>query len=241
MGYMPLAAAPAPECGEKIQPSMLLGAREDSRDRWHGQAQSARSTGEPVAQHSQQSLASPTSSTAQHHHQNHSPTAPPPPPLFQSICSQPNTPAEILPSTTSYAAVAATSNSVPASRPLPVSQPLIGTPAITTSLTSAAPVAVPAPPPLLPPPMPQSVISQQPYSAFHSCISSHSTDQRWYGGQEHAEDLSISRPSKHYLDDDSDLGSSKRRSSDDDSDNCDNDDTVGRRVKERKRIKLDAF
>ncbi|XP_066955443.1 uncharacterized protein [Macrobrachium rosenbergii] len=222
--YVPLAAAPAPECGEKIQPSLLLGARDDSRDRWHGGGSSTRSICDPVPQQAQHPPP-PQSSSAQH-----SPV--PPPPLFQSICcSQPN-----LPETSQNVMscpVAATSNSVPAARPLPISQPLVGTSAITTSMTSAAAHVLPAPLP--------SAISQQPYSAFHSCASSHSTDHRWYGSQEHAEDLSMSRTSKHYLDDDVDFVSSKRRGSDDDSDNCDNDDTVGRRVKERKRIKLDVF
>lgn len=50
----------------------------------------------------------------------------------------------------------------------------------------------------------------------------------------------MSRCCKRYYDDDTDSGL-KRRSSDDDSDAVDiNDDTVGRRVKERKRIKLDV-
>lgn len=86
-------------------------------------------------------------------------------------------------------------------------------------------------------------VHSQPYSAFHTCGASHQTEQhRWDSSQECAEDLSMSRSFKHDLYDDGECGTLKRRVSDEESDNCDtSDDTVGRRVKERKRIKLDVL
>lgn len=234
--YVPVAAAPAPECGEKVAPPVLLSARNDGRNRWHAVGGSVRN----LDQVFDLDRTNPTRSASEPlpHHAATAPfQLPPPPPapsLFQSIsrCQQHPTTIEASQSIMSCP-VAATSNSVVPAAHTVVSRPLVGTSIVSTSHTSAAPPVISAPAP--------SLMTSQPYSAFHSCISLHTSDQRWYVSQEHAEDLSMSRPCKRHLDDDEEYGNSKRRSSDDDSDNCDNDDTVGRRVKERKRIKLDVF
>lgn len=116
------------------------------------------------------------------------------------------------------------------------------------ALSSVSPTSVSSPP-IAPshthsaPPGTLPHVHSQPYSAFHTCGASHQTEQhRWDSSQECAEDLSMSRPFKHDLYDDGECGTLKRRVSDEESDNCDtSDDTVGRRVKERKRIKLDVL
>ena len=83
--------------------------------------------------------------------------------------------------------------------------------------------------------------TSQSQSAFHSCAASHDIQHLWDANQECAEDLSVSCQYKNNdFVEESENSTQKRRSSDDDSDNCDFvDDTVGHRVKQRKRIKLD--
>ncbi|KAK7076964.1 hypothetical protein SK128_008138, partial [Halocaridina rubra] len=243
--YVPLAAAPAPEAAEKAMPPLLLTNRDDGRDRWH-QAEGSvtnlersfdfdrssvpRSSLEPLPQGSQLVPYHPPPPPSQPSSSSHIQQHP-----FQSISCSQQAITETSCSLLGCSMAATNSSSVPAVQPLPISQPLVGTSAITTSPTLSA-----APPNL---PTSSCVMTSPSYSAFHTCVTSQSSsDHRWFGGgQEHAEDLSMSRPCKRYLDDDTEYGHLKRRSSDEDSDNCDNDDTVGRRVKERKRIKLDAF
>ncbi|ROT60744.1 F-box only protein 28, partial [Penaeus vannamei] len=131
------------------------------------------------------------------------------------------------------------------SKVVPETLPLAGVP---LALSSVSPTSVSSPP-IAPshthsaPPGTLPHVHSQPYSAFHTCGASHQTEQhRWDSSQECAEDLSMSRPFKHDLYDDGECGTLKRRVSDEESDNCDtSDDTVGRRVKERKRIKLDVL
>lgn len=82
--------------------------------------------------------------------------------------------------------------------------------------------------------------TSQSQSAFHSCVNSNDTQHPWDANQECAEDLSVSCQYKNFLGEEAESNTHKRRSSDEDSDNCDFvDDTVGRRVKQRKRIKVD--
>lgn len=247
--YVPLTAAAVPESVEKGSPPGVLLARDEGRDRWHAVGGSVRNL-ERVFD-----LDLP----------NH--TRPVTEPLHktQIAVSQSQLPPQNLPSsqaTVASCSVAASQSGTTSSpvtyhssvvnHSVSVSQPATGShPPLSTSHPMIAPCVLSVPStrtdtitlsasPALK--QSQPVMASQPYSAFHACVASQDSEHRWYPDQECAEDLSMSSYCKHFLGEDTESGGLKRRSSDEDSDNCDiSDDTVGRRVKERKRIKLDVL
>ncbi|KAG7176030.1 uncharacterized protein LOC121853310 isoform X2 [Homarus americanus] len=244
--YVPLAAAPVPDSVEKGSPPGVVLAREEGRDRWHAVGGSVRNLERVFDLNLPNHVARPPpvdhhkSQTAASHAQS-------PLPSFSSsqatVASQ-----SIKESLCGTVSTLATSHSSSISRPLSVSQPTQGSqPPRNTSQAVSVPCVLTSPhcartsaaasPTLA---QPQPLIASQPYSAFHACATSQDSERRWDEGQECAEDLSTLR--SLYADDDAEIGTMKRRYSDEDSDNCDiSDDTVGRRVKERKRFKLDLL
>lgn len=245
--YVPLAAAPVPESAEKDSPPGVILARDEGRDRWHAVGGSVRNLERvfdlDIHNHTRPTVAS---------HKSQTPASQPQALLSGLSSSQATVASQSKDeSQRETASTLATSHSNVSHR-VYISQHSLGShPQLSTSQPVAdscllsAPCAQTASDALSPSTtvtQSQPVIASQPYSAFHACAASQDSEHRWDDGQECAEDLSMSRSCKRYLDDDMDSGGLKRCSSDEDSDNCDVcDDTVGRRVKERKRIKLDTL
>lgn len=240
--YVPLTAAAVPESVEKGSPPGVLLARDEGRDRWHAVGGSVRN----LERVFDLDLPNHTRPVTEPFHKT------------QIAVSQSQFPPQNLSSsqaTVASCSVAASQSGTTSSpviyqssvvnHSVSVSQPAAGSqPALSTSQPVTAPCVLSVPctrtdtvtlsaSPALKQSSP--VTASQPYSAFHACVASQDSELRWYP------DVLYSSY-KHYLDEVTESGGLKRRSSDEDSDNCDiSDDTVGRRVKERKRIKLDVL
>nr|XP_045626453.1 uncharacterized protein LOC123775359 [Procambarus clarkii]XP_045626454.1 uncharacterized protein LOC123775359 [Procambarus clarkii]XP_045626455.1 uncharacterized protein LOC123775359 [Procambarus clarkii]XP_045626456.1 uncharacterized protein LOC123775359 [Procambarus clarkii]XP_045626457.1 uncharacterized protein LOC123775359 [Procambarus clarkii]XP_045626458.1 uncharacterized protein LOC123775359 [Procambarus clarkii]XP_045626459.1 uncharacterized protein LOC123775359 [Procambarus clarki len=246
--YVPLATASIPESVEKCSPPGVILARDEARERWHAVGGSVRNLERvfdlDIPIHARSVVAHHKSKTPSSQSQS----------LLPGLYSSQTTVASqsVDESQGGTASPLASSHSSSVSNQVYVAQHSLGT---HSQISTSQPVTVPC---VLSTPCarttsvalsaattitkPQPVIASQPYSAFQACTASQDTRHKWDDGQECAEDLSMSRSYKHYLDEDTDSSFLKRRSSDEDSDNCDVcDDTVGRRVKERKRIKLDIL
>lgn len=240
MVYVPLSAATAPESAEKRE-HPGLHSHNEAQDRWHVVRDSMRnheyvfdsycpSSIKPVSEPLRKPQA--TSLKLQ---------AP-----YQSISnSQACVSSQSMPEFQGKTASRASSHPPHNSNPAHVSQPETASlPPTTTSQTMATSHSDQAASPNLPasliPTKSPPLNTSQSQSAFHSCAASHDMQHLWDANQECAEDLSVSCQYKNYLVEESESNTQKRRSSDEDSDNCDfGDDTVGHRVKQRKRIKLD--
>lgn len=240
MVYVPLSAAAAPESAEK-RDHAGLHSHHEAQDRWHVVRDSMRnheyvfdsycpSSMKPVSE----SLRKPQATTLKLH-------AP-----YQCISnSQACVSSQSMPEFQGKTASRASSHPPHNSNPAHVSQPETASlPPTTTSQTMATSHSDQAASPnlsasLVPTKSPPLNTSQS-QSAFHSCAASHDMQHPWDVNQECAEDLSVSYQYKNYLAEECESNTQKRRSSDEDSDNCDfGDDTVGHRVKQRKRIKSD--
>lgn len=237
--YVPLSAAAVPESAEK-RGHASLHAHSEAQDRWQGARDSVRNlecafdlccpSSKPMSEPLRKPQA--TCSKLQ---------AP-----YQSISnSQACVMSQSMSEFQGRAASRASSHPSHISNPAHVSQPETASlPPTTTSQTMATSHSDQAASPnfsasLVPTKFPPFNTSQS-QSAFHSCVNSHDTQHLWDASQECAEDLSVSCQYKNYLAEEVESNTQKRRSSDEDSDNCDFvDDTVGRRVKQRKRIKVD--
>lgn len=236
--YVPLSSAAAvPDSVEKSGPGVLL-ARDESRDRWHAVGGSVRNLERVFDldlsnRRSSESTQKPSSSSSL------------PCSSFPTLsCSQ----ASVSPHNVSYmegwSASRASSDAInpgcvsqPASASLP---PHLASQTMASSRVESAPgkTTTSGMLPTSPTPVtPRPLGTPQAFSAFHACGSTQET------GQECAEDLSVARHFKRsHEEEPENHGSTKRCYSDDDSDNCDiTDDTVGRRVKERKRVKVEIL
>ncbi|KAK4300984.1 hypothetical protein Pmani_026856 [Petrolisthes manimaculis] len=235
--YVPLSSAAAvPDSVEKSGPGVVL-ARDESQDRWQAVGGSVRNLERVFDmdlsnRRSSESTQKPSSSSSL------------PCSSFPTLsCSQ----ASVSPHNVSYMQGWSASRASDASNPGCVSQPASASlPPHLASQTMASSYVGSAPGkqntscmlPASPTPItPRPLGNPQAFSAFHACGSTQEV------GQECAEDLSVTRHYKGCHEEAvENHGSTKRCYSDDDSDNCDiTDDTVGRRVKERKRVKVDTL
>uniref|UniRef100_A0A0P4W460 F-box domain-containing protein n=1 Tax=Scylla olivacea TaxID=85551 RepID=A0A0P4W460_SCYOL len=240
MVYIPLSTAAVPESAEKREHAGLHSHNE-VQDRWHAVRDSVRNLDYVFDPYCPSSIKPVSESLRKPQATSLKLQAP-----YQSIStSQACVSSQGMPEFQGKTASRASSHPPHNSNPAHVSQPETASlPPTTTSQTMASSHSDQASTPNLSaslvPTKSLPLNTSQSQSAFHSCAASHDMQHLWDANQECAEDLSVSCQYKNDNAEESENSTQKRRSSDEESDNCDFvDDTVGHRVKQRKRIKLD--